>query len=171
LKGLILIFTGDGKGKTTAALGTALRAVGQGMKVLMIQFMKKNGVYGEEIALKRLRDMQILQFGAGFHFEGEDKQPHIDKAQEGWNFAKNAITSGRYDMIILDEINYAIHYGFLEVGEVVSFLKNKPESLHIILTGRNANPQLLDIADLVTEMKEIKHHYKSGTRAQKGIEY
>ena len=174
-KGLIIVHTGPGKGKTTAALGTALRAVGQGLKVLIVQFIKGSWHYGELDAAKMLGDdrLKIVPMGRGFVKVGAEKPDPEDVrlAEEAWKFASDEILSGRYGMVILDEINYAISYKMLAPEPVVETLKHKPEMVHVILTGRNAHPTLLEMADLVTEMREVKHPYHKGILAQKGIEY
>ena len=174
-KGLIIVYTGPGKGKTTAALGTALRAVGQGLKVLMVQFIKGSWHYGELEVGRLLGEEQfkILPMGRGFVKLGAEKpQPEdIRLAQEAWEFARDNILGGQYDLVILDEINYVISYKMLDPAAVVEALKRKPEPVHVILTGRNAHPSLVELADLVTEMREVKHPYQRGVSAQKGIEY
>jgi len=174
-KGLIIVHTGPGKGKTTAALGMALRAVGQGLRVLMVQFIKGSWHYGELDAAKMLGDehLKIMPMGRGFVKVGAEKPDSEDvrMAEEAWQFARGEILSGRYEMVILDEINYAISYKMLAPEPVVETLKRKPEMVHVILTGRNAHPTLIDLADLVTEMREVKHPYQKGILAQRGIEY
>jgi cob(I)alamin adenosyltransferase len=174
-KGLIIVHTGPGKGKTTAALGTALRAVGQGLKVLMIQFIKGSWHYGELDAARMLGvdHLKIIPMGRGFVKVGAEKPDPEDVrlVEEAWKFAADQIQYGAYDLIVLDEINYAITYKMLDPGKVVEVLKNKPEGIHVILTGRNAHPALVELADLVTEMREIKHPYQQGVQAQRGIEY
>lgn len=174
-KGLIIVYTGPGKGKTTAALGTAFRAVGQGLKVLMVQFIKGSWHYGELDGAKMLGEgrFQILPMGRGFVKVGAEKPDPEDarKVDEAWQFASQKIQSGDYDLVILDEINYAIGYKMLDPATVVTALKQKPETVHVILTGRNAHPSILECADLVTEMREIKHPYTQGLLAQKGIDY
>lgn len=174
-KGLIIVHTGPGKGKTTAALGTALRAVGQGMKVLMVQFIKGSWHYGELDAARMLGDerFRILPMGRGFVKVGEEKPDPEDVrlVQEAWQFSRDNILGGRYDLVILDEINYAISYRMLEAEAVAETLRHKPEMVHVILTGRNAHPTIVELADMVTEMREIKHPYQKGIVAQRGIEY
>ncbi len=174
-KGLIIVHTGPGKGKTTAALGTAMRAVGQGLKVLMVQFIKGSWHYGELEAAKRFGEdsFRIIPMGRGFVKIGAEKPDPEDVrlVEEAWRFASEKFRSGDYDMVILDEINYAIGYKMLDVQKVVEALKRKPEMVHVILTGRNAHPDLVAIADLVTEMREVKHPYQQGIQAQRGIEY
>jgi len=174
-RGLIIVHTGPGKGKTTAALGTAFRAVGQGLKVLMVQFIKGSWHYGELDAAKMLGDgkFEILPMGRGFVKVGAEKPDPEDVrlVEEAWKFAAGKIQSGDYDMVILDEINYAISYRMLDPEAVVEVLRQKPEMVHVILTGRNAHPAIVDCADLVTEMREVKHPYQKGIMAQRGIEY
>ncbi|MGO9325603.1 MAG: cob(I)yrinic acid a,c-diamide adenosyltransferase [Terracidiphilus sp.] len=177
-RGLILINTGPGKGKTTAALGTALRAVGCGMKVLVLQFIKGSWHYGELDVAETLGgnfagNFVIRQMGRGFvKIGGADADPEdIRLVQAAWEEARDAINSGVWDLVVLDEINYAISYGMLDPQVVAEALKAKPEMVHVILTGRNAHPLLVELADTVTEMREIKHAYQKGILAQRGIEY
>jgi cob(I)alamin adenosyltransferase len=173
-KGLILINTGPGKGKTTAALGTALRAVGCGMKVLVLQFIKGSWHYGELEAAEALGSNFVLkQMGRGFvKVGGAQADPEdIRLVQAAWEEARAAIDSGEWDLVVLDEINYAISYGMLDAEVVAEALKGKPEMVHVILTGRNAHPLLVELADTVTEMREVKHAYQKGILAQRGIEY
>lgn len=173
-QGLILINTGPGKGKTTAAMGTALRAVGNGMKVLMLQFLKGSWHYGELDAVKAFNGNFVMkQMGRGFvKVGGAETDPEdVRLVEAAWEEARAAILSGDWDMVILDEINYAIGYKMLDPATVVETLRAKPEMVHVILTGRNAHPSLVEIADTVTEMREIKHAYQKGILAQRGIEY
>jgi cob(I)alamin adenosyltransferase len=173
-KGLILIHTGPGKGKTTAAMGTALRAVGNGMKVLMLQFLKGSWHYGELDAVAAFgENFVIRQMGRGFvKIGGAETDPEdVRLVEAAWEEAQAAIESGEWDMVILDEINYAISYGMLDPARVAETLRNKPEMVNVILTGRNAHPILVELADTVTEMREVKHAYQKGILAQRGIEY
>ena len=174
-KGLIIVHTGPGKGKTTAALGTAFRAVGQGLRVLMVQFIKGSWHYGELDAARMLGEdrLRILPMGRGFVKIGAEKPEPEDVrlVEEAWQFAVEKIRSGEFDMVILDEINYAIRYKMLDAEKVLQALKEKPEMVHVILTGRNAHPSIVEFADLVTEMREVKHPYQKGIAAQRGIEY
>jgi cob(I)alamin adenosyltransferase len=173
-RGLLLINTGPGKGKTTAALGTALRAVGNGMRVLVLQFLKGSWHYGELDAVKPFDGNFIIrQMGRGFvKVGGAETDPEdIRMAQEGWEEARKAILSGEWDLVVLDEINYVISYGMLDPAQVVETLRNRPEMVHVILTGRNAHPSLVELADTVTEMRDVKHAYQKGILAQRGIEY
>jgi cob(I)alamin adenosyltransferase len=173
-KGLIIVNTGPGKGKTTAAMGTALRAVGQGMKVLMLQFLKGSWHYGEIDAVQAFGDRFVMkQMGRGFvKVGGAETDPEdIRMVEQAWAEAEKAIMSGEWDLVILDEINYAISYGMLDPAKVVEGLKKKPEMVHVILTGRNAHSTITDLADTVTEMRQVKHAYEKGVQAQRGIEY
>ena len=173
-KGLIIVNTGPGKGKTTAAMGTALRAVGQGMKVLMLQFLKGSWHYGELDAVQAFGENFVMkQMGRGFvKVGGAEPDPEdVKMVEEAWNESREAILSGKWDLVVLDEINYAISYGMLDPAKVVEALKQKPEMVHVILTGRNAHPTIVELADTVTEMRQVKHAYEKGVEAQRGIEY
>jgi cob(I)alamin adenosyltransferase len=173
-RGLIIVNTGPGKGKTTAAMGTALRAVGNGMRVLMLQFLKGSWHYGELDAVKAFGDRFVMkQMGRGFvKVGGAETDPEdIRLVEEAWEEASKAILSGEWDLVVLDEINYAISYGMLDPARVVETLRRKPEMVHVILTGRNAHPSIVELADTVTEMREVKHAYQRGIMAQRGIEY
>jgi len=173
-RGLIIVNTGPGKGKTTAAMGTALRAVGQGLKVLMLQFLKGSWHYGELDAVKSFgANFVMKQMGRGFVKVGGEKPDPADVrlVEEAWAEAEQAILSGEWDLVVLDEINYAISYGMLDAARVAETLKKKPEMVHVILTGRNAHPTIVELADTVTEMRQVKHAYEKGVEAQRGIEY
>jgi cob(I)alamin adenosyltransferase len=173
-RGLVLINTGPGKGKSTAAMGTALRAVGNGMRVLMLQFLKGSWHYGELDAVEAFGGNFVMkQMGRGFvKIGGAETDPEdIKMVEDAWQEARQAILSGEWDMVVLDEINYAISYGMLDPAKVVETLKARPEMVHVILTGRNAHPSLVEMADTVTEMREVKHAYQKGILAQRGIEY
>jgi len=173
-RGLMLINTGPGKGKTTAALGTALRAVGNGMRVLVLQFLKGSWHYGELDAVQSFgQDFVLKQMGRGFvKIGGAETDPEDTRMVEAaWSEARAAIESGDWDMVVLDEINYAIGYGMLDPAMVAEVLRKRPEMVHVILTGRNAHPLLVEMADTVTEMREVKHAYQKGILAQRGIEY
>ncbi len=173
-RGLIIVHTGPGKGKTTAAMGTALRAVGQGMRVLMLQFLNGSWHYGELDAVQAFGDRFVMkQMGRGFvKVGGAETDPEdIRLVEQAWAEAEQAIQSGQWDLVILDEINYAIGYHMLDPARVVEALKKKPEMVHVILTGRNAHPTIVDLADTVTEMRQVKHAYEKGVQAQRGIEY
>jgi cob(I)alamin adenosyltransferase len=174
-KGLLIVYTGPGKGKTTCALGASFRAVGQGLRVLMVQFIKGSWHYGELDAAKMLGDdkFEIRPMGRGFvKIGGAETDPEdIRICAEAWKFAVEQMNSGKYDLIVLDEINYVISYKMLDADEVVTELAKRPERLHVICTGRNAHPKLVELADLVTEMREVKHPYTKGILAQRGIDY
>lgn len=173
-RGLIMVNTGPGKGKTTAAMGTALRAIGQGMRVLMLQFLKGSWHYGELDAVQAFGDKFVMkQMGRGFVKVGTEKPDPEDvrMVEEAWAEGEKAILSGEWDLVVLDEINYAISYGMLDPEKVAASLKQKPPMVHVILTGRNAHPSLVELADTVTEMRQVKHAYERGVMAQRGIEY
>jgi cob(I)alamin adenosyltransferase len=173
-KGLIIVNTGPGKGKTTAAMGTAVRAVGNGMRVLMLQFLKGSWHYGELDAVTAFGDKFVMkQMGRGFvKVGGAETDPEdVRMVEEAWAEAEQAILSGQWDLVILDEINYAISYKMLDPERVAEILRRKPPMVHVILTGRNAHPTIVDLADTVTEMREVKHAYQKGILAQRGIEY
>ena len=174
-KGLLIVYTGPGKGKTTCALGTAFRAVGQGLRVLMVQFIKGSWHYGELDAAKMLGDdkFEIRPMGRGFvKIGGAETDPaDIKLARECWEAGREAIYGEKYDLVVLDEINYTISYKMLDAEKVAEALKNRPERVHVICTGRNAHPLLVELADTVTEMREVKHAYQRGILAQRGIEF
>lgn len=169
---MVEVYTGDGKGKTTAAFGLALRALGHGLKVLCIQFMKGDPNYGEVIISKRLPNFELIQSGLPtFVKKGNPSPEDLRLAKEGFEKAKKTIKDGKYDIIILDEINVAMDYGLIEIEEVEKLIKECPENIELILTGRYAPKRIIELADLVSEIKEVKHYYKRGIQARKGIEY
>ena len=177
-RGLILVNTGNGKGKTTAALGVVLRAVGQGFKVLILQFIKSGNGYGELAGLAKLGDqVEIRSMGKGFIYYNRNEvgeaelAPHKEAAQAAWRTLVEEVNSDKWDLIVMDEINNAINYELIDVNSVVEMLKNKPKRLHVVLTGRYAKPEIIDMADTVTEMKVVKHAYEKGIKAAKGIEF
>jgi cob(I)alamin adenosyltransferase len=177
-RGLILINTGAGKGKTTAALGTAFRAAGNGMKVLVLQFLKGSWHYGELESAEALNEIDgftyvLRKLGRGFvKVGGAEADPEdLRMVETAWQEAAAAILSSDWDLIVLDEINYAIGYKMLDPERVADVLRRKPEMLHVILTGRNAHPLLVELADTVTEMREVKHAYQKSILAQRGIEF
>jgi len=171
-KGLIQVYTGNGKGKTTAALGLALRAVGHGMKVLIVQFMKGNTQYGElESAHKLSPYLTIIQKGREtFISKLQPESMDFQLAQEGFSIVKRAVQNKEYDIVILDEINLAVDYGLIPLSDLLQLMDSKPEIVELILTGRNAKPEVLERADLVTEMVECKHYFHKGIPAREGIE-
>lgn len=171
-KGLTHVYTGDGKGKTSAAFGLALRAVGRGLKVYVIQFIKGGFDYGELHIVRQLPNFRIKAFGRGrFVAEMPPKDEDFQLAKEAFTLAQEVVSSGEYDIVVLDEINIALSLRLISVEEVVSLIKNKPSHVELILTGRNAPHEIVTLADLVTEMKEIKHPYSQGVPPRKGIEY
>ena len=170
MKGYIQIYTGNGKGKTTAAFGLALRAVGAGLKVYIAQFVK--GIeYSELKSVKRLSDFITLkQYGLGFFLNRKPNKEDKRVAREGLKEVQEIMCSGMYDIVILDEANIATHYNLFSVEDLLDFMRAKPESVELVITGRMADPQVIESADLVTEMKEIKHYYHDGVEARIGIE-
>ncbi len=173
--GLIVVNTGDGKGKTTAALGICVRAVGYDMKVAVVQFVKGSWHYGELDGIKKLApNVEMITGGKGFVGIIDDNLPrseHEKAAEQTLKMAEEIMLSGKYDILILDELNVAVSIGLLEIEDVLNMLEKKPELMDIVITGRGADPSLIEKADLVTEMKEIKHPYQKGILAQKGIDY
>jgi len=171
-QGIIQVYTGNGKGKTTAALGQALRACGHGMKALMIQFMKGSTNYGEVKICESVPGLKIIQSGLPtFVKKFSPSEEDLRLAKQGMDLARKAMEDGKVDMLILDEINVAVDYGLVNVNDVLDLLKKRPPCMEVILTGRYAPPEILEIADLVTEMREVKHHYAAGKEMREGIEY
>ncbi len=176
-KGLLIVHTGKGKGKSTAAFGLATRAVGNGMKVGIVQFVKGVWQTGERLVLDKFPDqVTIKSMGEGFTWETKDRQRDLAAARKAWAAAQEMIEACRepepaYDMIVLDELNIVLRYDSLPLDEVVAVLNARPEMLHIVVTGRNAKEELIEAADLVTEMTQIKHPFRSGVKAQVGIEF
>ncbi|MGC8490513.1 MAG: cob(I)yrinic acid a,c-diamide adenosyltransferase [Syntrophobacteraceae bacterium] len=170
-RGLLLVFTGHGKGKTTAALGMAMRAAGHSMRVLVLQFIKGGWSYGELDSFKRIEEIEVKQLGTGFTWKKEDLEEDRRLAEAGWQEALSEIRLARYDMIVLDELNIILSLGLLPVATVIDALEKRTTS-HIVVTGRNAPQELIAIADLVTEMKVVKHPFHDrGLKASKGIEF
>ena len=171
-KGLIIVNTGDGKGKTTAALGLALRAAGHGMKVCFIQFIKGSWKYGELEAVKKFADtIDFHVMGKGFTWKSENLEEDKAAARRAWDLAKKAMASQKYRLVVLDEFTYLLSYGMIPSDEAIEALKRKPADVHVLITGRGASRELIELADLVTEMQAVKHPLKSGIKAQKGIEF
>tara|TARA_Y100001958_G_scaffold108553_1_gene76237 strand:+ start:241 stop:774 length:534 start_codon:yes stop_codon:yes gene_type:complete len=174
-KGLVIVYTGNGKGKTTAALGMALRAVGYEHKVCMLQFIKGSWHYGEIDSSKKLEpNFELIPVGKGFVGILDDNSPreeHEKYAAEAVKICRDKIFSGKYDVVILDEVNYAINLDLIDVQDIIKIIKEKPFELDLVLTGRNVREEIVELADLVTEMKEIKHPFKSGIKAKKGIDF
>jgi cob(I)alamin adenosyltransferase len=170
--GLLHVYTGDGKGKTTAALGLGMRAAGHGLRVLMVQFMKGQINYGELESARKVLGFEIRQFGrAEFVDKKRPAQVDLDLAREGLDFAKAAIAGGAADLIILDELNVAIDWKLVPLDEVMDMLRSRPKNIEVVVTGRYAAKDMLDLADLVTEMREVKHPYARGILGREGIEY
>jgi len=171
-RGLLLVNTGNGKGKSTAAFGVMLRAWGRGLKVVVIQFIKHNkAMFGEQLAAKRL-GIEMIPYGRGFTWNSKDLSEDEALARNGWEMCKEKIHSNEYDVVIMDEITYPIKYGWIEIDEVVKNLGKRPKKVNIIITGRDAHDDLIKISDCVTRMEEIKHPYTDqGILAQKGIDY
>ena len=171
-KGLVLVNTGNGKGKSTSAFGVLLRAWGRGFRICVIQFIKaETGQWGEIKAAKKL-GIDWFTTGDGFTWTSKDMDETIARARHGWEIAKEKILSQNYDLIILDEFTYTMHYAWLNTTQVIDWLRaNKPDNMHLIITGRDAPVALIEYADLVTEMQEIKHPYQKGIQAQAGIEF
>jgi len=171
IKGLIQVYTGDGKGKTTAALGLALRAAGRNMKVLIVQFMKKWD-YGELHSVELISNITLRTFGTkDFVYKGKAKKIDYEEAEKAFSFGAERMQSGDYDIVIFDELNMALYYELLDLKEVVEKLKGKPDEVEVVITGRRAPEEIIGIADLITEMKEVKHPYQKGIEARRGIEY
>ena len=171
-RGQVQVYTGDGKGKTTASLGLALRAVGRDLKVCMIQFIKGGGQYGEHLAAEKLAPLlTIYQTGRdGWIHKGKLDPEDVRIARETLELASAALTGGEYDLVILDEINGAVWFGLLDVADILQLIELKPATVELVLTGRSADSQVIEAADLVTEMREIKHYYQQGVPARVGIE-
>lgn len=171
-KGLIIVHTGAGKGKTTAALGLAFRALGQGLKVGIVQFIKGAIPTGEAALARRLNlPLEMHTIGDGFTWNTQDREKDIATARKAWDQAVSLLRDESFGLVILDELNIVLKHGYLPLDEVLAELRNKRPMLHVVVTGRNASPELIELADLVTEMKLVKHPYRQGVKAQPGIEY
>jgi cob(I)alamin adenosyltransferase len=177
--GLVLVITGDGKGKTTSALGLAFRALGNGFRVFMVQYIKGKWKTGEKKLADLLRthgehlglDIEIRPMGDGFTWITQNREQDIATTRQIWEVSKEAITSGRYDLVILDEINVVMKLGYLDPAEVIPVLQARDPNLHVVLTGRGAPTEIREMADTVSEIQAVKHHYKAGVKAQQGIEF
>ncbi len=170
-KGLVIVNTGKGKGKTTAAMGVVVRAWGRGMKVIMLQFIKHSTAnFGEQRAAQKM-GIEMRAMGDGFTWRSKDLDQSAELARAHWEDCKTIIASGDYDVIVLDEFTYPMHYGWVDTEEVIEALKARPDMVHVIITGRNAPEALVEYADLVTEMNVVKHPYQEGIKAQPGIEF
>ena len=171
-KGLVQVYTGNGKGKTTAAFGLALRAIGRGLKVYIIQFIKGGFDYGELYIVDKLPNLTLKAFGTGkFVTEKPPGKADVELAEEAFALAEEVVKSGEYDIVILDEINVALNLKLIQIEKVLELIKNKPKHVELVLTGRYAPNEIIEAADLVTEMKEVKHPFNKGFQARKGIEY
>ena len=176
-KGLLIVHTGKGKGKSTAAFGLAVRALGNGMRVGVVRYVKGKWETGERHVLEKFPDqVEIRTMGEGFTWDTQDRARDVGAAQAAWQASNEMIEACRgdnpeYDMVILDELNIVLRYDYLPLDEVIQTLRNKPQGLHIVVTGRNAKDELIEIADLVTEMELVKHPFRSGIKAQIGVEY
>ena len=171
-RGLLIVHTGTGKGKSTAAFGMVMRCIGHGMRVGIVQFVKGVWGSGERVVLERFPDLVTCRaMGEGFTWETRDRARDIAAARAAWTMARGMIADPSYSMVLLDELNIVLRYEYLPLAEVVETLKAKPRDLHLVVTGRNAKPELIEIADLVTEMTLVKHPFRGGVKAQKGIEF
>ncbi|MGE4248680.1 MAG: cob(I)yrinic acid a,c-diamide adenosyltransferase [Parvibaculaceae bacterium] len=171
-KGLVIVHTGKGKGKSTAAFGMVFRCIGHGMKAGVVQFVKGAWATGERTVLEKFPELVTIKaMGEGFTWETQDRARDIDHARAGWEEAKRMIADPQYKLVLLDELNIVLRYDYLPTEEVIETLRNKPNDTHVIVTGRNAKDELIEIADLVTEMEQVKHPFRSGVKAQKGIEF
>jgi cob(I)alamin adenosyltransferase len=171
-RGLVIVHTGTGKGKSTAAFGMVMRCLGHGMRVGIVQFIKGAWDTGERHVLERFPDLVTCRaMGEGFTWDTQDRARDIAAARAAWEAAKALIADPAYRLVLLDELNIVLRYDYLPIGEVAAVLRQKPRDLHVVVTGRNAKPELLEIADLVTEMTMVKHPFRSGVKAQAGIEF
>lgn len=171
-KGLLIVNTGNGKGKTTAALGQTMRTLGHGFNVCFVQFIKGSWKYGELESVKKFAgQLDFHVTGKGFTFRSNDLEEDKKKAREGWTLAKGALADGKYFLVVLDELTYLMNFGVIPAAEVMEAIGNRPENMHVIVTGRDAPPELIDAADLVTEMTEVRHPLASGVKGQRGIEF
>jgi cob(I)alamin adenosyltransferase len=169
--GLLIVNTGNGKGKTTAAIGLAVRSACAGYRVRIFQFIKGQWKPAELELAARFPNIEITPLGQGFTWEKSNMEEYKASVPPAWRQAAEAIGSGNYDVVVLDEVTYIMKYGFVPPEEVLAFLGRRPKNMHIVCTGRGADPRLIEMADLVTEMAEVKHPYKQGVKAQRGIEY
>ena len=169
-KGVLLINTGNGKGKSSSAFGMVARALGHDMTVGVVQFIKGTFSTGEEKFYRRFPEIDYYVMGEGYTWETQDRERDIKTAGEAWSKAAKMLSDDKYDLIVLDELNIALKYKYIDVSDVISVLQARPFMQHVVITGRAAPPELIDIADTVTEMREIKHAYKAGIKAQKGVE-
>ncbi|HYQ00801.1 MAG TPA: cob(I)yrinic acid a,c-diamide adenosyltransferase [Polyangiaceae bacterium] len=169
--GLLVVYTGHGKGKTTAALGMVFRALGRGLRVTVVQFIKGKWKTGERAFAESLPQLRFLVMGLGFTWESDDISRDKAAARAAWAEARKEIRSGERELVVLDELTYAFHYGFLELDEVLETLRSRPAGVHVVVTGRDAPEALLAVADLVTEMKLVKHPFQRGEKARLGVDF
>jgi cob(I)alamin adenosyltransferase len=169
--GLLLVYTGNGKGKTTAALGLVFRAMGRGLRVAVVQFIKGKWKTGERVFAEQLPELTFLVMGEGFTWESDDLTRDRRAAEQAWAKAAELISSGERDVVVLDEVTYAINYGFIALADVLDVLRARPAHVNVLLTGRNAPQELCELADLVTEMKSVKHPFEQGHKARLGIDF
>ena len=171
-KGLLMVHTGKGKGKTTAAMGLAARAIGNGLNLAIVQFVKGKWETGERAVLEKFPDQVTIKvMGEGFSWDSQDRQRDIAAARAAWDAACELIVDPAYDLVILDELNIVLRYDHLPIAEVVAALVERRPGLHVVVTGRNAKPELIEIADMVTDMGMVKHHFRADVKAQRGIEF
>jgi cob(I)alamin adenosyltransferase len=170
-RGLLIVYTGHGKGKTTAALGIVFRALGRGMRVAVVQFIKGKWKTGERTFAESIAGLEFHVMGLGFTWESDDLSRDQAAARAAWGVARGFIESGERDVVVLDEMTYAFHYGFVPLEEVLEVLRSRPPHVHVVVTGRNAPEALVESADLVTEMKPVKHPYEKGVPAQIGVDF
>jgi cob(I)alamin adenosyltransferase len=170
-RGLLVVYTGHGKGKTTAALGMVFRALGRNLAVSVVQFIKGKWKTGERLYAETVPGLRFFVMGLGFTWDSDDLSKDARAAREAWNKAKDEIASGERDLVVLDELTYTIHYGFLSLDEVLTALRERPPHVHVVVTGRNAAPELIQLADLVTEMTVVKHPHQQGIKAQLGVDF
>lgn len=169
-QGVLIINTGNGKGKSSSGFGMVARALGHDMKVGIVQFIKGSFSTGEESFFRRFPEVDYHVMGEGFTWETQDRERDIQAAQAAWDKAKHMLSNPDYQLVLLDEMNIALKYQYIDINDVIETLQNRPEMQHVIITGRAAKPELIEIADTVTEMREVKHAFKSGIKAQKGLE-
>ena len=170
-KGWLIVYTGHGKGKTTAALGLVFRALGRGLRVAVVQFIKGKWKTGERVFAEGLPELTVLVMGRGFTWDSDDLSRDRAAARAAWDASRALIAGGEHALVILDELTYAIHYGFVELDEVVAAVRDRPPHVHVVITGRNAPEELLEVADLVTEMRSLKHPFERGIPAQPGVDF
>jgi cob(I)alamin adenosyltransferase len=170
-QGLVLVYTGNGKGKTTAALGLVFRALGRGFRVAVVQFIKGKWKTGERVFAEGLPNLLFLVMGRGFTWESDDLSRDRAAAESAWRAAATIIGSGEHQVVVLDELTYVLNYGFVPISEVVATLRARPSHVHVVITGRNAPEALVEIADLITEMRSLKHPFESGRKAELGIDF